>query len=515
VLGEGGGETRLTRDGEWEDKSGDNSATQFALLGLRAAYRRGVRAPDETWERALKMYEDRQGQDGGWSYRTGSPYGSMTCAGACSILLSQWALGRAKPEEHPAIPRGFAWLAQNFSVTGNPKHSSHHLYYMYSLERVGRLFDTEFIGEDEWYPLGVKRLLGMQQADGGWIENKERIVPTSFALLFLTRATEKLIEDDPEGPGTLRVAVRPQSVSRLYLILDASGSMLGRIGGRTKFEIARECVEDLVDRLPENQEVALRVYGHRRSALDEDADKDTALELPMGAWTAGHRQRFASTLRSLRPRGKTPLALSLTEASRDLTRLGSRTRNTVLLLTDGGEDTGMGQDPVDAAAALAKRKNTEVVVVGFDVDNPTAVAQLRGIAEATEGAYWPAGEAGALGAALRAAARQAPESYRVLDGSGALVSQVRIGDNLTLQPGEYRVSLPFGVGELSRGVRISQGRKTTVVFDPSALKPGTLGTTGEAEPAAPAPAPKVKFCTQCGTKATPGARFCTGCGSRL
>jgi hypothetical protein len=61
-------------------------------------------------------------------------------------------------------------------------------YFLWSLERVGVLFGTEKIGQVEWYPWGVRRLLPAQRADGSWSGNYGEVICTSFALLFLCRA---------------------------------------------------------------------------------------------------------------------------------------------------------------------------------------------------------------------------------------------------------------------------------------------------------------------------------------
>ncbi len=71
------------------------------------------------------------------------------------------------------------------------------------------------------------------------------------------------------------------------------------MGGKLKFDVARQATQNLIDRLPDKSQVALRVYGHRKRALDEGADEDTALEIPMGpldrkaAFTAASSNRCA------------------------------------------------------------------------------------------------------------------------------------------------------------------------------------------------------------------------------
>lgn len=520
---------RIARNTPYEPGNGDNSTSQFALLGLRSAVRRGFLPPEETWKRAQLLYETRQGDDGGWAYRTGSSYGSMSCAGACSVLLARWALGEEQPAAYGPVLEGLRWLADEFTVTTNPHKRLHHFYYLYSLERVGRLFDTEFLGENEWYPIGVRQILRMQLADGGWKERKQRIAPTAFALLFLTRATEKLVEEEREGPGTLRVVSKPVPESQLYFILDASGSMQSRMGERTKFEVARDAIEALVEELPESQRVALRVYGHRYNALQEEAATDTELEVPMRPWTDDHRGEFLAKIRSLRPRGKTPLAFSIEKAAGDLPRMRGHGRTTVVLLTDGGEDATSPRDPVEAAGSLERLRDVELVVIGFDIGNASWTEQLQGIAEAGRGTYWPADRPGTLTTALHAAARRPPEDYGIFDTGGSQVARLSLGEGCPLEPGSYVVQTTFGAERLRQEVRIRPGRPTTVVVDPSALQPGSGGgvATNEAttdRDDAPAdmtsqpekPTPKtVRFCTQCGARAKPGANFCTQCGNKL
>ncbi|MCB1124169.1 MAG: VWA domain-containing protein, partial [Verrucomicrobiae bacterium] len=54
--------------------------------------------------------------------------------------------------------------------------------------------------------------------------------------------------------------------SKIIIVLDASGSMRSRIKGETKMTIAKQTVGDLVASLPDEAEVGLVVYGHRKGA---------------------------------------------------------------------------------------------------------------------------------------------------------------------------------------------------------------------------------------------------------
>ena len=73
---------------------GDNSNTQFALLGLHEAAKAGrARARRRSGGRSHDHFANTQLGDGGWTYvfnRTGSnqSYGSMTAAGVASLFIT-------------------------------------------------------------------------------------------------------------------------------------------------------------------------------------------------------------------------------------------------------------------------------------------------------------------------------------------------------------------------------------------------------------------------------------------
>ncbi|HKS15795.1 MAG TPA: hypothetical protein VJU16_00625, partial [Planctomycetota bacterium] len=92
---------------------------------------------------------------------------------------------------------GLAWLQANYSVRGCPPSagfwSVFHLYYLYSLERVGVLYGIRDIGGHDWYLEGAVLLIRDQRPDGGWFSYDEiPVVDTAFALLFLKKATLKV-----------------------------------------------------------------------------------------------------------------------------------------------------------------------------------------------------------------------------------------------------------------------------------------------------------------------------------
>jgi hypothetical protein len=449
--------------GKWP--GGDNSVTQFALLGLAAAARLDMRIPTATWQRARSITLARQLEAGGFGY-AGSPSeagsGSMTCAGLCALAITAHGLSLDPSADAAASERALAWLDQRFDVARNPGSSAWNLYYLYGLERTGRILETEFLGAHEWYPLGVRHLLATQLPDGSWDDSKTPPQDTAFALLFLTRATHRLAEELKRGgSGTLSTASELGPERRLYVVLDASGSMLDELDGMPKFQIARDAVAALVRALP-GGEVALRVYGHRKRAIEPGAESDTELAIPLGPLD---QSAFLTKLQSLRARGRTPLSLSLAETHQDLERAAGET--TVLLLTDGGEDTRPKREPAAVAEDLGKLPGIDLQVIGFDIKRDDWRAQLEAIAQRARGRYWPVARAAELASFLRAAVLREPESFRVVGADGREVGRGRFGDRLVLREGRYRFETELGGKAFSTELWVNTDAVTSVVFDGS------------------------------------------------
>jgi hypothetical protein len=194
--------------------SGDPSNAQFALLALQAAEERDVAVNPEVYEAAATYWASRQFDSGAWSYSGGTPpMGSMTCAGIASTIICRGRLTGAtsrvqdgqivccggQPADKDPVQAGLDWLAQRFSVRINPGNSgsSTLYYYLYALERVGRMTGRRFIGGHDWYREGAERLLEMQDNfQGFWagvgFGEDDRNVTTSFALLFLAKGKRQV-----------------------------------------------------------------------------------------------------------------------------------------------------------------------------------------------------------------------------------------------------------------------------------------------------------------------------------
>ena len=187
--------------------SGDQSNTQFAVLGLKESVEAGYEVNRKTWERIREYWVKEQSPDGGWGYGdTKNSKGSMTVAAVASLSITQQMLQTddgVQPDGSPpccqetevdvALQRGLNWLGRSLSVHSNPgARSSWMLYYIYGVERAGRLSGQRFFGEHDWYREGTAMLLSTQnQISGSWVgsgflENSE-VLSTTYALLFLSK----------------------------------------------------------------------------------------------------------------------------------------------------------------------------------------------------------------------------------------------------------------------------------------------------------------------------------------
>lgn len=174
---------------------GDNSNTQFALLGLWAASRHGFDANDAL-EAIDTHFRKTQTREGHWGYRPGMlPGNAMTCAGLMGLAISS-----ARPklaERQTARARGTALaadpqFAEALNAVGRDARGlnrSSDIYYLWSLERVCVALGLRELEGFDWYAAGARDLLARQEGDGSWPDQPWGKLPnTCLALLFLRKA---------------------------------------------------------------------------------------------------------------------------------------------------------------------------------------------------------------------------------------------------------------------------------------------------------------------------------------
>jgi len=199
----------------------------------------------------------------------------------------------------------------------------------------------------------------------------------------------------------LFAAYLPAKTVNIEYILDASGSMLERLEGELKIDVAKRTLSELVDRLPRGSteielNVGLRVYGHRTIAGDtpEARCQDTALEIPI---RGVEPEAIKSRVAAVNARGWTPIAYSLQQAKNDFPS-GPGNDNVIILISDGKETCG--GDPCAVARELHESGiAVKIHVVGFDIKADER-EELECIARAAGGEYFEASGADELNRVL-------------------------------------------------------------------------------------------------------------------
>ncbi|NDG52301.1 MAG: VWA domain-containing protein [Flavobacteriia bacterium] len=147
-------------------------------------------------------------------------------------------------------------------------------------------------------------------------------------------------------------AQKDKQVTRVLFIFDASQSMYAQWDGNSRMEIAKELLSNMLDSLDnkENLQVGLRCYGHQKPSPPQDC-RDTRLEVPFGNNTI---PTIKNRLKTLRPKGTTPIAKALESGALDFPAVTSNSRNIVILITDGIEECG--GDPCAVSRLFQEKK---------------------------------------------------------------------------------------------------------------------------------------------------------------
>lgn len=245
-------------NGQWHyphATEGDTSISQYAILGLWEATRAGVTVPNEVWDKAARWHIRTQQRDGGFGYHPDvgqvPSLHSMTAAGIGSLRIARRHLfpnareivvadlpaakknrsgkrfgilepvfrddeSSATAEEEraalrnskyvpqvklaqidEAVSKGVGWMTTNFTVS-HP--SGHPIYFLYGLERGATLSEITAFGPHDWYAEGAAQLVATQSTTRSWNDPCGEIPATAFGILFLSRATSKMVR-----PGTPRI----------------------------------------------------------------------------------------------------------------------------------------------------------------------------------------------------------------------------------------------------------------------------------------------------------------------
>ena len=281
--------------------------------------------------------------------------------------------------------------------------------------------------------------------------------PGDYELRYSTGQTHATLARAPvritpaaTAPGFVAVTVAPGAAAgnAVEIILDASGSMLQRIGPKRRIEIARDSLVRLTTTaIPAGTPFALRVFGREVDSCQTD------LDIPLGPLD---RAAVAARIAKLEAKdgAKTPIGASLDKVAEDLR--AARGEKLVILLTDGEETCGG-----DAAAAIEKLRKggtaVRVNIVGFAINDARLAATFRHWSDTGGGLYFDARDAAGLDRAMAQALQPAVE---LVDAKGQVVAQGLAGDKpLQAMPGAYTARLR---GQAGKGKPVTVKAKETV-----------------------------------------------------
>ncbi len=268
---------------------GDNSNTQYALLGLYAAKQAGVKVSDDTWKAIQEYYTRTQGKatdtTGFWTYQNASfdkvASFTMTVAGVCGLLIAGMGLDQSAQQldpatgvakacgvysENDAVARGMNWITANFSF----EQGKSIFYNVYGIERLGRLSGQRFIGRRDWYREGCVYLIdscqdrqtGAFSRKGGNIDGAD-VLSTAFSVLFLSKGRTPVLiskfawgDYQDRGGGTF---------------VERGGPREGVVNWNRKHNDARHLVEFASRELFKGATLGWQVYDTRRQSLETDA----------------------------------------------------------------------------------------------------------------------------------------------------------------------------------------------------------------------------------------------------
>jgi Ca-activated chloride channel family protein len=171
--------------------------------------------------------------------------------------------------------------------------------------------------------------------------------------------------------------------------------MWAKLDGKTKKEIASKVLSTTVSNLPDNQNIGLMAYGHRKKGDCNDIEFLVNLN-------NSSKSNITKSVNDMNALGKTPLARSAQTAINALKE--SRTKATIILITDGIESCDG-----DICAVVSKAKDDgidfKLHVIGFGMKEDETL-QLKCAADAGGGNYYDAENANSLSEGLTDATNQ-------------------------------------------------------------------------------------------------------------
>jgi len=177
----------------------DNSTTQYGVLALWQASKRGANIPKRFWELAVDNFLEQQAADGGWAYSGArNTSQSMTLSGLTVMFVAQQELFRDQSKPNPvvsaSIQKGLEYLNKNFNPNANVHGGAS--YYWYGYERVGLASGIKYFGGKDWFQEIGKKIVAKKGNYGNSIHT------AAFDLMFLARGRVPVWINKLQIPGT-------------------------------------------------------------------------------------------------------------------------------------------------------------------------------------------------------------------------------------------------------------------------------------------------------------------------
>jgi hypothetical protein len=275
----------------------------------------------------------------------------------------------------------------------------------------------------------------------------------------LTLGTRAITIAPRPAPGAVRVvaASGAQHVlqgATVAVVFDASGSMLQRIGGERRIDVAKQAVATLVrEVLPASVGFSLRVFGHK------EADScRTDLEIPPAPLDRAAAAAKVASIQAMNL-AKTPIGESLRLTAADL---AARPPPHLIILVTDGEETCGG----DAAAAIrelrARGADVRVNIVGFAIDELMLQETFAEWAKLGNGKYFNAKDGKELAASL---VESIEVPYAIVDARGTTVATGTVnGAPVAVEAGTYRVIAQTNPPRTIDNVVVAMERETSATL---------------------------------------------------
>jgi hypothetical protein len=159
----------------------------------------------------------------------------------------------------------------------------------------------------------------------------------------------------------------------VIVVLDASSTMNGKIGGTSKITSVRTELGQAVSAYSDRLSFGLVAFGHRKAANCADSE---ILAKP-GEFTGATQ---SDLLGKIKPKGQAPIAAALSDATK-----GAQDRLDIVLIADGGDNC----DPDMCSAASALKQKTpglRIDVIGFG-EKEDEIKPLSCLADTTGGTF--------------------------------------------------------------------------------------------------------------------------------